>query len=82
MIFLKISNASELIASKLGRFVEKLTPDSIDQSTIEDIIINKMIDSLKEEGLKGEISSANDVKINDNGMLIGNKFKIRVTQKF
>ena len=82
MIFLKISNASELIASKLGRFVEKLTPDSIDQSTIEDIIINKMIDSLKEEGLKGEISSANDVTINDNGMLIGNKFKIRVTQKF
>ena len=82
MIFLKISNASELIASKLGGFVEKLTPDSVDQSTIEDIIINKMIDSLKEEGLKGEISSANNVTINDNGMLIGNKFKIRVTQKF
>ena len=34
MIVLKISNASELMASKLGKFLESLTPAGLDQTTI------------------------------------------------
>ena len=35
MIVLKISNASEVVASKVGKFIELLTPDSIDHTTVE-----------------------------------------------
>ena len=34
MIVLKISNASEVVASKVGKFLEFLTPDSIDHAPI------------------------------------------------
>ena len=41
MIVLKISNASEVVASKVGKFLELLTPDSIDHTTVEDQVIKK-----------------------------------------
>ena len=56
MIVLKISNASEVMASKLGKFLESLTPDSLDQSTIEDIVVKKLVENLQAEGLKGEVA--------------------------
>ena len=57
MIVLKISNASEVVASKVGRFLERLTPDSIDQTTVEDQVIKKLIENLAAEGLKGEVAA-------------------------
>ena len=57
MIVLKISNASEVVASKVGKFLELLTPDSIDHTTVEDQVIKKMIENLAAEGIKGEILS-------------------------
>ena len=53
MILLKISNSSEVVASKIGKFLESLTPDALDQSTVEDIVMAKLIENLKAEGLKG-----------------------------
>ena len=43
MILLNISNASELVAAKLGEFVERLTPEFVDSSTVEDLIIKRMM---------------------------------------
>jgi hypothetical protein len=34
MILLTIDNASEVMAQKLGKFLESLTPDSFDQTTV------------------------------------------------
>ena len=51
MIVLKISNASEVVASKVGKFLERLTPDSIDHATVEDQVIKKLIENLAAEGL-------------------------------
>ena len=39
MIVLKITNASELVAAKVGRFLERLTPDDLDSFTVEDQVI-------------------------------------------
>ena len=63
MIVLKISNASELVASKLGKFLESLTPDAFDESTVEDVLIQKMVENLKIEGLKGEIASVKGMEL-------------------
>ena len=38
MIVLKITNSSEVLASKVGKFLESLTPDGFDQVTVEDIV--------------------------------------------
>ena len=57
MIVLKITNASEVVASKIGRFLEKLTPDSLDQSTVEDIVIAKLIENLAALRRPGDLST-------------------------
>ena len=63
MSVLKITNAPELVASKVGRFLERLTPDDLDSSTVEDQVIKKMIESLAAEGLKGEIAAVNGLAV-------------------
>ena len=57
MIVLKISNSSEVVASKVGKFLEFLTPDSVDQSAVEDQVIKKLVENLAAEGIKGEIAA-------------------------
>ena len=63
MIVLKISNASEVVASKVGKLLEFLTPDSIDHATVEDQVIKKMIENLAAEGIKGEIAAINGLEL-------------------
>ena len=70
MIVLKISNASEVVASKVGKFLELLTPDSIDHTTVEDQVIKKMIENLAAEGIKGEIAAINGLE------LVGENFSV------
>ena len=44
MISLKISNASEVVASKLGKFLQALTPEALDQASVEDVLLKKLIE--------------------------------------
>ena len=77
MIVLKITNASELVASKVGRFLERLTPDDLDSSTVEDQVIKKMIESLAAEGLKGEIAAVNGLDIDGEQLVLNEGLKVR-----
>ena len=77
MIVLKISNASELISSKLGNFVEILTPDEIDDSIVEDLVAKKMVENLIAEGIKGEITIVKGLDIEEENVCIKEGFKIR-----
>ena len=63
MIVLKISNSSEVVASKVGKFLEFLTPDNMDQSAVEDQVIKKLVENLAAEGIKGEIAAVNGMDI-------------------
>ncbi len=82
MIVLKISNASEVVASKLGQFIERLTPDQIDHTTVEDQIIKKMIENLSSEGLKGEISAISGFEVSSDHVIIQEGLKVRACTKF
>ena len=83
MILLKISNASDVVASKAGKLFEKMTPEMIDQKLVESQVIQQMIDQLQSEGLKGQISSVKGLDINDDDNLITkSSFKIRSTRTF
>jgi hypothetical protein len=77
MIVLKISNSSEVVASKVGKFLEFLTPDSVDQSTVEDQVIKKMVENLAAEGLKGEIAAVKGLDIEGTDLSIHGELKVR-----
>ena len=77
MIVLKISNASEVVASKVGRFLELLTPDSIDHTTVEDQVIKKMIENLAAEGIKGEIAAINGLELDGENLSVHKGLNVR-----
>ncbi|MCP9848235.1 hypothetical protein [Cyanobium sp. Morenito 9A2] len=77
MIVLKITNASEVVASKLGKFLESLTPDSLDESTIEDILLKKLIENLSQEGLKGEVASVKGLDLDQSKLVLNDKLHVR-----
>jgi hypothetical protein len=82
MIVLKISNASEVVASKVGRFLERLTPDSIDQTTVEDQVIKKLIENLAAEGLKGEVAAINGLDLEGEDLNVHSGLKVRKHSTF
>lgn len=82
MILLKISNSSEVVKAKAGKLFEKLTPDMIDEKLVESQVMQSMIDQLKLEGLKGEISSVKGLDVQGNTMITKSSFVIRETKKF
>lgn len=77
MIVLKISNSSEVVASKVGKVLEFLTPDSVDRSAVEDQVIKKMVENLAAEGLKGEIAAVNGLDIEGSDLAIHEGLKVR-----
>ncbi len=82
MIVLKISNASELIASKLGKFLESLTPAGLDQTTIEDMVLKKLVQNLQAEGLKGEVASVRGLDLAGKELVLHDQMQVRRHQTF
>tara|TARA_B100000214_G_C23952546_1_gene621194 strand:+ start:231 stop:479 length:249 start_codon:yes stop_codon:yes gene_type:complete len=82
MIILKITNASDVVASKAGKLFEKITPDQIDQKLVESQVIQQMIDQLQLEGLKGQISIVKGLDISKDSLIMKNNFKIKSTKTF
>ena len=77
MILLKISNASELVASKIGKFLESLTPDGLDQTTVEDAVISKLIENLRAEGIKGEVAAVRGLNLEAKQVVLDEFTKVR-----
>ena len=82
MIVLQISNASEVVASKVGRFLELLTPDSIDHNTVEDQVIKKLVENLAAEGIKGEIAAVQGVDLSGDQLSLHDGLKVRKKTSF
>ena len=82
MILLKITNASDVVASKAGKLFDKMTPEMIDQKLVESQVIEQMIDQLQLEGLKGQISSVKGLALDDDALITKSSFKIRTIKTF
>ena len=82
MILLKITNASDVVASKAGKLFEKITPEMIDQKLVESQVIQQMIEQLQLEGLKGEISSVKGLELSEDALVTRSSFKVRGTKIF
>jgi hypothetical protein len=86
MIVLKITNSSEFLASKIGKFLESLTPDGFDSTTVEDILMRKLIENLTAEGLSGEVAAVNGLDLETASgtaeLVLHEKMRIRHHQSF
>ena len=82
MLVLKITNAPEVVASKMGRFLEVLTPDAFDQKTIEDVLIKELIKNLQAEGLKGEVAAVRGLDLDDKSIVVGDGLHVRRHETF
>ncbi len=82
MILLKITNASDVVASKAGKLFEKMTPEMIDQKLVESQVIQQMIDQLQLEGLEGQISSVRGLDVVEDSLTTKSNFKVRSTKIF
>ena len=82
MIVLKITNSSEILASKVGKFLESLTPDGFDQVTVEDIVIKKLIENLAAEGLKGEVAAVKGLDLQEANLVIHGNLHVRRHHEF
>ncbi|MFM1901771.1 MAG: hypothetical protein RLZZ216_2347 [Cyanobacteriota bacterium] len=82
MIVLKISNSSEVVAAKVGKLLEFLTPDSIDQNAVEDQVIKKLVENLSAEGIKGEIAAVKGIDLQGQELSLHNGMKVRKHESF
>ena len=82
MILLKITNASEVVASKVGKFLESLTPDGLDETTVEDIVVSKLLENLQAEGLKGEVLAVKGLDTEGGELLIHEQMRVRKRHTF
>ena len=82
MILIKITNASDVVASKAGKLFEKITPDMVDQKLVESKVIQQMIEQLQLEGLKGQISSVKGIDISEETLVTKSSFKVRSSKVF
>jgi hypothetical protein len=86
MIVLKITNSSEVVASKIGKFLESLTPDGFDATTVEDIVLRKLVENLAAQGLAGEVACVQGLDLESgNGraeLVLHDRLKVRQHQSF
>ena len=84
MIVLKITNASEVMASKVGKFLESLTPDGFDQTTVEDIVVRKLVENLAAEGIRGEVMAVQglDIESEGTGLVMHERVRVRQHSQF
>ena len=82
MIILKITNASEVVASRLGKFLESLTPDLLDQSAVESELIKQLVINLKVEGVKGELAAVSGLELSEGKLQVHEGLRVRKHQTF
>ena len=82
MLVLKITNASDVVAAKIGRFLEALTPDALDEKTVEDVLIKELIKNLSAEGLKGEVAAVRGLELQEHGLEVEDGLHVRRRESF
>jgi hypothetical protein len=82
MLVLKITNASEVVAAKVGKLLEAFTPDLLDQNTVEDVLIKELIKNLAAEGLKGEVAAVHGLDLQEKAISVSEGLRVRRHQTF
>ncbi len=82
MILVKITNSTEVVASKTHKLFAKVTPEKIDENLVESEVIKQMGSDLASFGLKGEISIVKGIDIQEETLVTKKGFVVKKTKKF
>ncbi|MCP9886401.1 hypothetical protein KBY96_00400 [Cyanobium sp. ATX 6A2] len=77
MIVIKVTNASDVVASKIGRFLADLTPSGFDQGKVEEELIKQLVEQLGAQGLQGEVASVQGMDLHNQTITVDNKVQVR-----
>ncbi len=82
MILVKITNATEIVASKTHKLFAKITPEKIDENLVEAEVIKQMGADLASFGLKGEISIVKGIEVESDKLVTKKGFVVKKNQHF
>ena len=82
MILVKITNSTEVVASKTHKLFAKVTPEKIDENLVESEVIKQMGTDLASFGLKGEISIVKGIDIDQETLVTKKGFVVKKSQNF
>ena len=82
MILVKITNSTEVVASKTHKLFAKVTPDKIDQNLVESEVIKQMSSDLASFGLKGQISIVQGIDVKDESLVTQRGFIVKKSLTF
>ena len=82
MILVKITNSTEVVASKTHKLFAKVTPEKIDENWVEAEVIKQMSSDLASFGLKGEISIIKGIEVEKDTLITKKGFVVKKSQQF
>ncbi len=82
MILVKITNSTEVVASKTHKLFAKVTPENIDENLVEAEVIKQMSNDLASFGLKGEISIIKGIEVDKDTLITKRGFVVKKSQRF
>ena len=82
MLLVKITNSTEVVASKAGKIFAKMTPQKTDINIVEAAVIKQMGKDLAAEGLIGTISIVIGLEIEDDTVVTRKGFLVKETRNF
>jgi len=82
MLLVKITNSTEVVASKAGKIFAKMTPEKTDINIVEAAVIKQMGEDLAAEGLIGQISIVKGMDIEEDTVITRKGFLVKETRSF
>jgi hypothetical protein len=77
MIVIKVSNPSDVVASRIGRFLADLTPSGFDQNKVEDELMKQLVEQMAAQGLQGEVASVKGLDLHNKTLQVKNDLQVR-----
>ena len=82
MLLVKITNSTEVVASKAGKIFAKMTPEKTDINIVESAVIKQMGKDLAAEGLTGKISIVKGLEVEEDTVVTRKGFLVKETRSF
>jgi hypothetical protein len=77
MIVIKVSNPSDVVATRIGRFLADLTPSGFDQNKVEDELMKQLVTQMAAQGLQGEVASVKGLDLHNKTIQVEKQIQVR-----
>ncbi len=82
MLLVRITNSTDVVASKTHKLVARMTPEETDLNIVESAVIKQMGEDLASEGLVGEITIVKGLEVERETLVTKKGFSIKQKRMF